>query len=317
MDDENTWLGFGWTLHFGRLFKSTNINRAHVIEMPDGSRHGAYNKINSSLYITKDYWLLDINSNPPVVTLANGTKIIYSQSGGPHPDFPSHIAYLATKIQDVNGNEINIYYKSFGSNEITYVIDSVGRRIDFTTTTVNFASRLASISGAGVTVTYTHTPHSTAGRTFLTQANPPVGNPWKYQYTQITYDLTQVTTPSGGVITYAYDESHIDRGAGYIPYYIWGVVQKQTSGTVPAGTWNILYSQGTSYDYTQVTDPCGRVHQYKYYGYGEHLQNENMYKIGLPKSTEIVGEETTTYTWTNSSAISNDDYVVANVELTP
>jgi RHS repeat-associated protein len=312
-DDENTWLGFGWTLHFGRLFKSTNVNRAHVIEMPDGSRHAAYNQIGSSYYVTKDYWLLDTSSNPPVVTLTNGTKIFYDQGGGPHPDFTAHTVYLATKIQDVNGNEINIYYKSFGSNEIDYVIDSVGRRIEFTTTTVNSATRLYSISGAGVTVTYTHTPDHAAGKTYLTQVNLPVGNPWTYQYNQATYDLTQMTTPSGGVITYTYGYSSLNRGAGYIPYYIWGIVQKQTSGTVPAGTWSFLYSQGTYHDYTQVTDPCGRVHKYKYHGYGEHLLNENMYKIGLPKSKEIVGEETTTYTWTNSPAISNDDYSVYNV----
>ena len=52
---ENTWLGYGWTLHFGRLFKSNSANVSHVVEMPDGSRHAGYNKLSASGWITKDY----------------------------------------------------------------------------------------------------------------------------------------------------------------------------------------------------------------------------------------------------------------------
>jgi hypothetical protein len=89
-NDENTWLGYGWTLHFGRLFYSLNVNKPHVIEMPDGSRHPAYNRISGSGYITKDYWLFDANSR--TLTLTNGTTIYYGQSGGaPHPDFCSKL----------------------------------------------------------------------------------------------------------------------------------------------------------------------------------------------------------------------------------
>jgi YD repeat-containing protein len=314
VDDENTWLGFGWTLHFGRLFKSTNVNNPHVIEMSDGTRHVAYTKPNSSLFITKDYYLVDLNSSPPVLTLTNGTKIFFGQGGPQHPDFTTHTAHYATKIQDVNGNEINIVYVGSGSNEINYVIDSTGRTIDFTTQTINGVSRLTQISGAGVSISYTHTPHQSKSlRTFLTRAQPPVGNPWQYQYNQSTYDLTQVTTPSGGVITYTYGDSVIDRGTGFMPFYIWAVVQKVAGGTVTAGTWSIGYSQGASRDYTQITDPCSRVHKYKYHGYGEHLQDGTMWKIGLPKSKETVGEETIIYNWTNSSPISYDDYEVLYV----
>jgi len=308
--DENTWLGYGWTLHFGRFFKSTNINNPHVVEMPDGSRHTAYQKINSSYYITKGYWLLDKNSNPPVLTLTNGTKIFYGQSGPSHPDFTTHTAHYATKIQDVNGNEINIYYKSFGSNEILYVIDSVGRRIDFTTSTINYASRLVSISGPGVSISYTHQSTPTQGRTYLIEAKPPVGNPWQYAYNTSTFALTQLTTPFGGIINYTTDLIEVDMG---FSFYYMGIIQKATSGTVPAGTWTFAYSQGDYKDYTQITDPCGRTIKYSYYGYGNDLPNGSMWKIGLPKSKEIVGEETVTYEWTNSSPISNDDYKAAYV----
>jgi len=111
-NDENTWLGYGWALHFGRLFRSDNFTYPHIIEMPDGSRHTAYHKINDSKNITKDYWILDAVNPPYVLTLTNGTKIYYDNDlGGSHPDFNSPYGVCrATRIQDVNGNEINIVY---------------------------------------------------------------------------------------------------------------------------------------------------------------------------------------------------------------
>jgi hypothetical protein len=147
--------------------------------MPDGSRHTAYLKSGSS-FITKDYSLLDLNS-VYVLTLTNGTKIYYGQSGPSLPNYPQHSVYYATKIQDVNGNTINIYYKSPG-NMVSYIMDSVGRRIDFNTSTINGAARLTSISGPGVSVTYTHQTLTTLYDTILTRANLPVGNPWEYTY---------------------------------------------------------------------------------------------------------------------------------------
>jgi hypothetical protein len=79
--DENTWLGYGWTLHLGRLFYSINANLPHVIEMSDGSRHPAYLGIGiNAKYITKDYWLFDASTK--VLTLTNGTKVCCGQSYG-------------------------------------------------------------------------------------------------------------------------------------------------------------------------------------------------------------------------------------------
>ena len=314
-DEENTWLGYGWTLHLGRLFESNNINVPHVIEMPDGSRHTAYPKISSSLSITKDYWLLNSDSNPPVLTLTNGTKIYYGQSGPGHPDYPSHSASYATRIQDVHGNEINIYYENFGSNVIAYVIDTVGRRVEFTTGTVNDATRLTTISvvGTEISIGYSHQSLPAQGKTLLTQItqiNLPEVNLWRYAYNPYLYDLTQITTPYGGTINYTYDFVQVDMGFT-LTYRT--IIQKSTGGTVPSGTWTLAYSQGTDKDYTQINDPCGRTIKHYYYGYGEDLPDGSMWKLGLPKRKEVVGEETTTYAWTNSSAISNFDYVVPYV----
>jgi len=305
---ENTWLGYGWTLHFGRLFKSYNVNNKHFVEMPDGSMHAAYTKSGSTTFITKDYWLLDLGSSY-VLTLTSGTKIYYGQNGPSNPKYPQHSVYYATKIQDVNGNEINIYYKSPG-NIISYVIDSDGRRIDFATSTINGAVRLTSISGPGVSMSYTHQPLTALYDTILTKANLPMGNPWEYTYDSL--ELKSVKTPYGGAITYTYGFSQVIMGGSYLQYRT--VLQKIVSGPdrdITAGTWTIAYSQGTNNEYTQISDPCGRTVKYSYSGYGStYLPDGNMWKIGLPKTKEVVGEETINYDWTNSLSVSNDDYVM-------
>ena len=69
---EKTSLGYGWNLHFGRLFHSNCPESPDLIEMPDGSIHSAYHDASNN-HVTKDYWQLDWLNK--VVTLTNGTKI--------------------------------------------------------------------------------------------------------------------------------------------------------------------------------------------------------------------------------------------------
>lgn len=312
---ENTWLGYGWTLHFGKLYQSTNSNIPHFIEMPDGSMHAAYTKLFPTS-ITKDYWLFDDNNN--VLTLTNGTKIYYGQAGG-SSKVPNHFLFNATKIQDVNGNEINIHYKASGSDIITYVTDSDGRQVNFTTQIINGSERLSSIqcsncaSGEGVSISYTHQAQTAMFDTILTKANLPVGNDWEYTYNGI--ELESVKTPYGGTISYSYGFPLVSMGGSATLEYR-AVTQKSVSGRdIPIGTWNIEYSQGTYDEYTQISDPCGRTIKYYYYGYGStYLSDGNMWKIGLPQKKEIsVGgtiEESISYDWTNSSSISDANYVM-------
>jgi hypothetical protein len=101
----------------------------------------------------------------------------------------------------------------------------------------------------------------------------------------------------------------VEVDAGVI-YYYRAVVQKSTSGAVPAGTWTFAYSQGPNQEYTQVTDPCGRTIKYGYYGYGSLLQPDSLWMLGLPKSKEVVGEETSISSWTKSQVLSWDTYQI-------
>jgi hypothetical protein len=51
----NSWMGLGWTLHFGRVIDPYGVNP--IIELSDGSRHKAYTYIDDgNKKITKDYF---------------------------------------------------------------------------------------------------------------------------------------------------------------------------------------------------------------------------------------------------------------------
>ncbi len=314
---ERTPLGYGWNIHFGRLFVPISVYKRPIVEMPDGSRHqGSSINYSTSSFITKDYWLLDLGSTY-VLTKTDGTKIYFGQPS-PHtnPIYTDYALYLATKIEDANGNTINIYYQQYSTGYlIDYTIDSVGRRIEFTNSTINYEPRLTSITGPGINITYSHkaiTPYD--GATLLTSVHFPVGNPYEYTYDESTMELKIIKALAGGVITYTYGNVTFNSPTGY-PFYYRTVFQKATSGTVPSGTWTFSYAQGTYGEDTVINDPCGRTTKYSHYGYKSNLSNGNMWKFGLLKSKEITGEETDTYSWMNSSSVSHDDYDFTSVGL--
>jgi hypothetical protein len=207
----DSWMGLGWSLHFGRIIDPGGANP--IIEMPDGSQHKAYSSTaNPGKKITKDYWLYDsyydsshpLYKNQIVVTFTDGRKIYFGHNGPPVNGKPT---LYALKITDTFGNTIDIYYKLpyAGDEIIDYVEDTVGRKVYFYTSTVNYGQKLTSISGPGVDFTYTHNGIPAVGYSLLMNAAPAVGNSWAYSYHSTnypTYDLTSVTSPAGGVISY-------------------------------------------------------------------------------------------------------------------
>jgi len=119
-----------------------------------------------------------------------------------------------------------------------------------------------------------------------------------------------VTTPYGGIIDYTYGTTKTYFGYGDNYYVAYRTVNKKIASgrDISTGTWNFSYFQDVNKDYTIVTDPCSRTIKYRHYGYARGLLTGSMWKLGLPISKEIVGEETILYEWTTSPYISYDDY---------
>ncbi len=311
---KNSWIGYGWTLHFGRVIDSTSNP---VIEMQDGSQHVAYDDpdVTGSAWITKEYWkLTKPGGNYYVLTMTDGKQITF-EHGPVHYNSYSPFAYYATEIKDVHNNSISIHYNTYGgtvygSTDIEYVIDSLGRRINFTTTPVpagDLSSRkLTRITGPGIDIDYYHemAPNDLV-KSFLKRVTPPLGNPWVYEYNSSLNDLESVTTPYLGIINYEYAMSQFQRDATVT---FRTVVGKTTGGKIPAGAWAFRYSRGVGKDCTEIDDPNGRLIKYTYFG--PSVDWGEVWKYGLPRSKEIVGEELETYQWEPSPAISGDNFSV-------
>ncbi len=71
--DEDSPAGVGWTMHLGRVLNPEALGAPPVIEMPDGRRQRGHTHVDGSgQFITKEYWVYDANSMPPVLKLPNG-----------------------------------------------------------------------------------------------------------------------------------------------------------------------------------------------------------------------------------------------------
>ena len=309
---DTSWMGLGWTMHFGRIIDPSG--ETPIIEMSNGSRHKSYLKPSSSQKITKDYWIYD----PATVTVTfdDGSKITYGHVG---PSISGQVTRYATKIEDANGIAIDITYKNPSSSDeiIDYIDDTLGRRYTFTTTTYNGQEKLTRIQGPGVDIDYTHELIGSTTHTLMKTVVPPVGNGWTYTYDYNSgssynlYDMETVTTPFGGKIEYTEYDIYIN-SAGVHDFNFYGLKTRKAydRGGALIGHWNFSYAPADSGDVTTVTEttsgvqnPCNKTFTYKYYGKKSLYSDGNGYvwKLGLPLSTSVSGEETVTYSWNKSS----------------
>jgi len=314
----SSWVGMGWSLHMGKVTELSNP-RKFIIEVPDGSQHAAYLKTGeANKYITKDYWILDASTaSSYTLTFTDGKKMTFGQNYGGN-------VYYATKIEDTNGDAITITYNTYSSGHgseyegtIKSITDSASRTTSFTLTSSKIGGRyrLSKITRPdNNTITFSYTEKSSGLSAILDKVTPPVGNSWSFSYGTNIYELTKITTPYGGSLEYTYETKGFN-------YSVSGsqctknfrtVSKKTTSGVTNTGTWNFYYFEGTYKNETRITDPCSRTIKYKHYGYNSSLTNNEMWKLGLPISKEIAGQETINYEWTKSSSYTSyDDFVGA------
>ena len=115
--------------NIGPYANSTTGRQSFIYIAADGTRHDlAYNSV-SGLYESYDASWLDFNAATKVLRATDGTKITFGVSATASGDFQ----LLPTQIKDRHGNFITIAYKTLSSSDsvVDYLLDTLGRRIDF------------------------------------------------------------------------------------------------------------------------------------------------------------------------------------------
>ena len=311
---EDSWAGLGWTLHFGRvLLPGGSANP--IIEMPDGSRHPAFHHIApppgcGACYVTQEYWIFDLNTK--ILKLPNGTTFNFAHQGT-ITNLDS--AVYATSITDAFGNSVAIAYDPAGpADRIASVTQDLGGGQSRLVTFGAQTGSLSTMSFQGRTWNYSQTQitQAVAGYSLLTGATPPVGPGWTFGYTMSglpSYELTSLTTPNGGQITYTY--MNITRSLGNGQSVLVRALGNRVLGgrDIPSGSWTYSYSSNPAAN-TTITGPCNTV-SYTFLVPGG---GNGAWTFGLQSSISVDGgTETETQTWVQSDPISNDTRTVGGV----
>jgi YD repeat-containing protein len=335
--NEKSPLGIGWTMHMGIVHNpfgkgsgsDSNFQPDNpIVEMPDGSRHVFYkDKNDSTRFVSKEFWVYKVvtsssGSGTWELTLSDGTIYTFEFGTGNAgynvtDDFNTIIDKVAqvTKIRNaVNTSSINIDYYTYtdGYSFLKTITDSASRVI-----TLNYdysGHKLTSISADSRTINYSYT--AVNGNNYLTSVAPPVtspvSNPWKYGYEASNNGLNSITYPSGGIITYTYNDLPFATGATAVKFRV--ITGKTTSGRgISSGSWTYSYSSGGSGGDTTTVSAPGVTETHSFYGWG-NTGNNNVWKVGLPMSKSFSGafSLSESYSWSQGTQISNDRIFNAN-----
>ncbi len=308
--EEDSWVGIGWKLHFGRVIKpDATVGGQTQVEMGNGGRQALYTTAISPGWITKSFWLYDKSTH--TLKLPNG--IVYTFG---------HQAYLGaqlgwvryvTEIRDPFSNRVEFSYFAApgpvdGVSQIRqYLGGGQVREINFTyDATLN---GLATMTYGTKTWTYTQETAGPLGFSLLRTVQPPLGAPTHYDYSGSApgLELTVLRAPAGGTITYAYTD--VSQVSGSVTTISRGVATKTLGGWyVTPGTWTYSYGTGPNHDTTRVVCPCGTT-TYRFNGIGNSgtfpgwLAGTIAEKTVEDGSTVLERDE---FTWIQSESISSD-----------
>ena len=352
-------IGQGWTLHFGRAIKAESDERtsnhicstdfdpnlgdttldAGVLELPDGSLDTLYRSDHGpARFVTRRYWLADCTDSGDglIVYAPNGLKYTMNHAVSALDDvtYTTRLttAWHTTKIEDGNGNAIDIAYAGQRGSYalVSEVTATDGRRVTFGYEGKN----LKSISANGETTSYEY--ELVGGHSYLRRVVRPDGSAWSYDYAapgeRIAHVLRKITYPLGATVSYTYDYADFMgdpavRGFD-VPRMDSIVVSEKTQAGrgVEPGTWRYTYAPasdpsiepGFHNDVTTVDFPDGR-YVYRHYGMQRQLQiddtisDRQIWKTGFLRRKETYGRatdgtyelvQTETYDWSTQGVIS-------------
>ncbi len=259
----------------------------------DGASHQLA-ALNGSLSETLDGTGLQVSSsgtNPRVLD-ADGTEYIPSTA----------------MLEDGNGNQANILVGK----------DTVGRTVPTLTTGGTCPSgplpvdRAQSWTGPGpngaqstfilcyakvnVVTVYdiTDATETTADKDFLQSFVLPNGTSWTFQYNAGTGDLTQITFPTGGTISYQWEDGGSCNGLQVPPRWLASRTANANDGT-GNHTWTYSYTGPTT-----VTDPLGNntVYSNSYLSLCSAYTTQVQYYQGAVQPSNLLKTVSTTYSRT-------------------
>jgi len=328
--------GTGWTMHFGRIVVasgdadkicaqnlwSVSVTNNPSLERADGGREILFLANDPNAYlITRSRWKAECGVSGMVVTGPDGTVYTMDQ----YEDNGTEVSWYTSRIEDTNGNRIDIAYKTGGGfTYIDTVTASDGRLVQYNydfdgTATV----RLRSITANTQTWQYRYSaiPELGGGQEQLTEVVRPDNKSWKYDYYPLlgtaglagSFSLQKVTYPYGGTIDYTYKYVYFNPADTTFPTT--AIDRKTIGGTnISPGTWTYSYepaiNRGSALDKTTITAPNGR-YEYQHFGYSGNFSGD-VWKIGLLFSRETYDQagiliEQEVNDW-GSQAISGENY---------
>lgn len=307
-ETENAPLGYGWTLHMGRLRNPNGSGQSGscsgdfpVYEAPDGSARVFYPVTgSSSSFISRDYWRLDKNcsfvgGSGACIWSSEGRRYEFAYSSANQFFIETTPVWPVTAIVDPVGNRITMAYVQDSSGYISSVTDTYSRVITFGYRKYTDGKKLDSITANAKTYSFAYTRYAMpAGtRSFLTQVTPPAGPTYRYAYAttatvaQNQGALSMITVPDGGTISYSYDSVPFFTGRESIPIAV--VVSRTVAGRgVTSGTWTYAYDSpgpgpASPMQTATITRPDGKQDGYTFFGFG-YVASQN-----APGSTWLVG----------------------------
>lgn len=300
---------YGLLLDFSSLINGTGTELNLI--MPDGSQlpfvqQSTGKWINTTIPSLAGAIITAPAFDNYLLTYKNGTafRFTYFETGQP-------VAVLVS-ITDTNGNVVTLAHTSSVPNQITQIVDSVGRS---TSLTYDGSSRITSITDPlGRSVSYTYnaqgtlaTVHDVAGGvtsyTYDGQNNLiSITDPRNITYLTNSYDacgrVTQQTSADGGVTTFSYtllnpsactspvDTAVLTDPNGNSTTYHFNPSGFLLDSTDPLGETTVYNVQSGTNQTQSVTDPLGRTTAYTYDASGN---TTSITQLALPPGSTLVG----------------------------
>jgi len=365
--------GQGWTMHFGRIVVPASANPADVfvklcqsdlssdlitsadnpsVEFSDGAREMLFRDTtrqpNNPMLITKSRiraeclpeGLPNKNGRGMVVTATDGTRYIMDEfdqitnDGG----VTFFNFFYTSRIEDTNGNWINIQYRrTTGKKVIDNITTNDNREVRYNYVNENQAyMTLSSIEVVNRNVpnqTWKYEYSDYLNLSVLTKVVRPDRSEWNYDYDRSGSLsplplLNNITYPWGGTIDYTYKLHDFIPGLGIQakPVIATKTVRDDiinNNQVIPiAGDWTFEYSQGIDqngngiiengeFDKTTVTTPTAE-YTYEHIGVFPSASAYNLWAVGLPIYVTIKNKDGDLLQRTASSwerqAISAEEY---------